>query len=118
MNTVYLNLPVATQRIGDADLVNEMLVMLQASLPKDWQDFLSLMTEHKFIEAEKILHQMKGTIPFFTDEITSQLLHTLDALLKNATDTAQIQEQQRLLQTRMNGFQAELDAWYRSVYPS
>jgi HPt (histidine-containing phosphotransfer) domain-containing protein len=112
MNTIYLNLPVAIQRIGDAELVEEMLVMLHKSLPQDWQACETLLAENELLEAEKVIHQIKGTIPFFSDEMTADLLQQMDVLLKTATDIEQVREKFTILQTRMNGFQIELNDWF------
>lgn len=112
MNAMYLNLPIAIQRIGDAELVDEMLVMLHQSLPEDWQSFIDFMRQEKLIEAEKIIHQLKGTIPFFSDGTTADLLQHMDVLLKNATNKDQIHEKFTALQSRMHGFQVELDDWF------
>jgi hypothetical protein len=111
MNTMYLDLNASIQRIGDKELVDEMLALLHQSLETDWQIFEGLMTARRFAEAEKVLHQLKGVIPLFSDENTASVLNHLDALLKDTSDAIGIQDEFVILQLRMQGFQTELDDW-------
>ncbi len=108
---MYLDLNASIQRIGDKELVDEMLALLHQSLETDWQIFEGLMTARRFAEAEKVLHQLKGVIPLFSDENTASVLNHLDALLKDTSDAIGIQDEFVILQLRMQGFQTELDDW-------
>lgn len=111
MNTKYLDINAARQLIGDEELVDEMLVMLHQSLGQDWQRFEALMAECQFIKAEKVLHQLRGVMPLFSDEGTADVLHHLDILLKDTSDEMKIQDKLIALQFRMQGFQMELNEW-------
>lgn len=107
----YLNLEEAVKRIGDADLVNEMLHMLNESMEQDWFGFEHHMSTHNYAEAGKILHTLKGTIPFFTDEETANVLNQMESLLKKTKNETDFTLQFRDLRVHVNGFMTDLKTW-------
>lgn len=110
----YLKLEEALMRIGDTVLVHDMLYMLHQSIGKDWHDFEDHMASHRYSEAGKILHILKGSIPFFTASETAEALQKMDMLLKNDSPDPLGIGFLPELRTHVAGFMLELDTWIKN----
>jgi HPt (histidine-containing phosphotransfer) domain-containing protein len=111
----YLKLEEALARIGDKELMHEMLLLLHLSIEKDWRDFEDHMAAHRYSEAGKLLHILKGSVPFFTgSEITETMQHVEKYLKKHNRDSADavfVPE----LRTHVVGFIADLNRWVENT---
>ena len=109
----YLCVADAVQRVGDEELVHEMLIMLNSSIQKDWSDFEKYFSTNQFTLAANILHGMKGTIPIFSDKKTEEVMHTTESLLRGATKELELKKAIDELHFQMLGFTAELKLWVK-----
>jgi HPt (histidine-containing phosphotransfer) domain-containing protein len=107
----YLKLEEALVRIGDEELVSEMLHMLQQSIQQDWLKFEDFVATHRYSEAGKILHILKGTVPFFTAYETVEVMQRVEKLLKS--NNIDLPETIFLSELRVHivGFMSDLNAW-------
>jgi HPt (histidine-containing phosphotransfer) domain-containing protein len=109
----YLCVADAVQRVGDDELVCEMLGMLNSSIEKDWSDFEAYLNTEQFILAANILHGMKGTVPIFSDKKTGEVMQKTESLLRDAIDGLELKSAIEELRCQTLGFMAELKLWVK-----
>jgi signal transduction histidine kinase/CheY-like chemotaxis protein len=110
-NMKYLDINGARDRLGDDELLQQMLVMLSESLPDETAQFNALMAENNLQAAARVLHKIKGVIPLFCDEQTVRILQQLEVMLQQNEDTPEMRENLTALLERLNQFKAELMQW-------
>lgn len=109
----YLRVADAVQRVGDEELVHEMLIMLNASIQKDWSDFEMNFSKNQCTLAANILHGMKGTIPIFSDKKTEEVIQKTESLLRSAPNELELKKAVDVLRFQMSGFMSELKFWVK-----
>ena len=110
-NMKYLDIKGAQDRLGDDELLQQMLEMLAESLPEETTQFNALMAENKLQEAARVLHKIKGVIPLFCDEATVRILQQLEVMLQHNEDTPEMREKLAALLERLDQFKSELTQW-------
>jgi HPt (histidine-containing phosphotransfer) domain-containing protein len=111
----YLCVPEAIQRVCDEELVHEMLLMLNVSIENDWSEFENHLNKHQYALAANILHEMKGTIPIFSDKKTEEAIQQTEVLLRqNEINAIEFKNSLAILHFQMTGFIAELKCWAES----
>ena len=110
-NMKYLDIKGAQDRLGDDELLQQMLEMLAESLPEETTQFNALMAENKLQEAARVLHKIKGVIPLFCDEATVRILQQLEVMLQQNEDTPEMREKLAALLERLDQFKSELTQW-------
>jgi HPt (histidine-containing phosphotransfer) domain-containing protein len=114
-NYVYLCVPEAIQRVCDEELVREMLLMLNGSIENDWAKFKNHLNMHQYAPAANILHEMKGTVPIFSDKKTEEAIQQAEILLRqNEISAIEIKNSMAILHFQMTGFITELKRWAAS----
>ena len=112
----YLCVPEAIQKVGDEELVHEMLLMLNGSIENDWSEFENHLNKHEYSLAAHTLHGMKGTIPIFSDKKTDDAIQQTEVLLKqNEISAIGLKNAVDILRFQMTGFIAELKCWADSL---
>lgn len=109
----YLRVADAIQRVGDEELVHEMLIMLNSSIEKDWSDFENNLSTNQYTLAANILHGMKGTIPIFSDKKTEEVMQKTETLLRSAANGLEPKKNVDELRFQMQGFMSELKFWVK-----
>jgi HPt (histidine-containing phosphotransfer) domain-containing protein len=109
----YLRITDAVQRVGDEELVHEMLIMLNASIEQDWSDFEMNFSTNQCTLAANILHGMKGTIPIFSDKKTEEVIQKTESLLRIAANELELKKTVDELRFQMLGFMSELKFWVK-----
>lgn len=110
-NMKYLDINGARDRLGDDELLQQMLVMLSESLPEETAQFNALMAENNLHAAARVLHKIKGVIPLFCDEATVRILQQLEVMLQQNEDTPEMREKLTALLERLDQFKSELMQW-------
>lgn len=113
VKTNYLRIAEAVQRVGDEQLVQEMLIMLNVSIEKDWSDFENNLNTNQYTLAANILHGMKGTIPIFSDKKTEEFMQKTETLLRSAASELELKKTVDELRFQMLGFMSELKFWVK-----
>ncbi|MCF8208325.1 MAG: Hpt domain-containing protein [Rhodoferax sp.] len=103
----YLNPEQALNNVGDAGALREMLVMLQDVLAKDVALISSLMEQHDFVEAQHLLHSLKGCMPIFCNATLCEELTQVEHMSKS-TDRATSAPAYAVLRPKLEQLQAEL----------
>lgn len=110
-NMKYLDIDGARDRLGDDELLQQMLAMLSESLPDELAQFNALMAENKLQPASRVLHKIKGVIPLFCDESTVRILQQLELMLQQNEDTPEMREKLTSLLERLGIFKSEVQHW-------
>jgi HPt (histidine-containing phosphotransfer) domain-containing protein len=112
----YLCVADAIQKVCDAELVHEMLNMLDASIEGDWATFEKYINTNQYVLAANILHGMKGTVPIFSDRKTEAAMQKTESLLRNHVNGVELENTVKELSFQMMGFMAELKLWVKWQY--
>lgn len=107
----YLCLEDAIERVGDEELVHEMLTMLDSSIENDWAEFEKYLNTNQYAQAANTLHGMKGTIPIFADKKTEEVMHKADALLRGVGNEFALKNTMEELRVHVQGFITDLKQW-------
>jgi HPt (histidine-containing phosphotransfer) domain-containing protein len=107
----YLCLDDAIERVGDEELVHEMLTLLDSSIENDWSEFEKYLTTNQYEQAAKILHEMKGTIPIFSDKKTEEVIRKTDELLRVFDNELVLKKTVDELRVHVQGFITDLKQW-------
>lgn len=107
----YLCLEDAIERVGDEELVHEMLTMLNSSIENDWAEFEKYLNANQYAQAANILHGMKGTVPIFSDKKTEEVMQKADALLRGVDNELALKKTMEELSVHIQGFIADLKQW-------
>jgi HPt (histidine-containing phosphotransfer) domain-containing protein len=110
-NSKYLYIEGAIKRVGDEELVHEMLTMLNSSIENDWLEFEKYLNTNQYAQAANILHGMKGTIPIFSDKKTEEVMQKADALLRVVDNELALKKTMKELSVHVQGFIADLKQW-------
>ncbi len=110
-NSKYLCIEDAIERVGDKELVHEMLTMLDSSIENDWLEFENYLNTNQYAQAANILHGMKGTIPIFSDNKTEEIMQKADALLRVVDNELVLKKTMEELSVHVQGFIADLKQW-------
>lgn len=92
MDYRYLDTERATEFLGDAQGVREMLGVLCATLKTDLPAMHELLQAHDLQAIQKSLHSLKGFIPIFSTQTLVDQLIALERLAK-APDVPDFQPQ-------------------------
>jgi HPt (histidine-containing phosphotransfer) domain-containing protein len=109
----YLCVADAIQKVCDAELVYEMLNMLDVSIGSDWATFEKYVGNNQYELAANILHGMKGTVPIFSDKKTEAVMQKTESLLRNHVGGVELENTVKELSFQMIGFMAELKLWVK-----
>ena len=109
----YLRITDAVLRVGDEELVHEMLFMLDSSVEKDWFEFEKNFNINQYTLAANILHGMKGTIPIFSDKKTEEIMQKTETLLRSTVNELELKKTVDELSFQMLGFRTELKLWVK-----
>ncbi|WP_342617679.1 Hpt domain-containing protein [Rhodoferax sp. GW822-FHT02A01] len=78
----YLDTELAFSQIGDAQVMDSMLVMLQESLQRDIALIADLLASDELAGANRVLHALKGFVPIFCCEGFCTQVVDVEALSK------------------------------------
>ena len=81
-----LDTDLALSQIGDADAMQDMLVMLEEALARDLPDISDLLQKGDILGANCLLHAIKGFIPIFCQDALSQEVTRVEAMSKEPFD--------------------------------
>jgi hypothetical protein len=83
----HLDIGFALGQIGDEDVLNSMLLMLQESLARDLPLIAAALQAGDVPGANRLLHALKGFIPIFCQEPLCAQVVAVEALSKDPLST-------------------------------
>jgi HPt (histidine-containing phosphotransfer) domain-containing protein len=111
---IYLDTRLALEQIGDADAMNGMLVMLQESLTRDIPLVAQLLGNGQVIEANRVLHALKGFMPIFCVEALCMHVVQVEAQSKDSQSTT-IGASYAVLKPELETLLEEVNAYLQQV---
>ena len=110
----YLDTHLALEQIGDTDAMNGMLAMLQESLARDIPLVAQLLGNGQIVEANRVLHALKGFVPIFCVESLCAHVVQVEAQSKDSQSTT-IGAAYAALKPELEGLLEEVNAHLQQV---
>jgi HPt (histidine-containing phosphotransfer) domain-containing protein len=107
---VYLDTALALSQIGDVDAMNGMLLLLDEALARDVTEISALLLRDDVVNANRLLHSLKGFLPIFCLQALCDQVVEVEALSKN-TDAPTLATAYAALRPQLESLRLEVQAY-------